>query len=106
MKITGGVLAALLFMSTMALGEQHASYAEPFPQSANPAAYSTDEERMPSGNAVLPAAMAANEDGMITAFSEPRDTIQLGFQFPGAANPNRTSDSAGHGLRFGRSQHG
>ena len=37
MKITSGVFAVLLLVAAVAVGQQHASYAEPFPQSANPA---------------------------------------------------------------------
>jgi hypothetical protein len=84
MKITGGVLAALLFVSTMALGQQHASYAEPFPQSANPAlAYGAADESSPSGNAESPSSMSANQS--VFAGSNRAD---LGSPFPRVANPS------------------
>jgi hypothetical protein len=81
MKITGGVLAALLFMGTIALGQQHASYAEPFPQSANPAlANGAAEESSTAVTADMPSSMAVNQDW--------RDKADLGSPFPQAANPS------------------
>ena len=90
MKITSGVFAVLLLVTTVAVSQQHASYAEPFPQSANPAlANGTADASSPSVNAELPASMATNQS--VFAGSNRAD---LGSPFPRAANPSlgRTGD--------------
>ena len=84
MKITSGVFAVLLLVTTVAVSQQHASYAEPFPQSANPAlANGTADESSPSVNAELPSSMATNQS--VFAGSNRAD---LGSPFPRAANPS------------------
>ena len=85
MKTTIGVLSVLLLVSALAIGQQHASYAEPFPQSANPAlANGAADEASPSVNADLPSSMAVNQS--VFAGSNSAD---LGSPFPQAANPSR-----------------
>jgi hypothetical protein len=100
MKITSGVFAVLLLVTAMAVGQQHASYAEPFPQSANPAlANGTAEELSLSGIAEAPSSMAAIQSStsevMLTSFSDQRDKAGLGSPFPSAANPSLANGSAG-----------
>lgn len=108
MKITSGVLAVLLLAATVAVGEQRASYAEPFPQSANPAlANGAVEESSTAVIADMPSAMATNQDwrgnadlgspfpqagnpslGRTGEEMSPDNTIDLGSPFPGTANPS------------------
>ena len=100
MKITVGAFTVLLLVATMAVGQQHASYAEQFPQSANPAlANGTADELSLSGNAEVPSSMAAIQSStsevMFTSFSDRRDKADLGSPFPSAANPSLANGSAG-----------
>jgi len=84
MKTTIGAFAVLLLVSALAFGQQHSSYAEPFPQSANPAlANGTADESSPSVNADLPSSMATNQS--VFAGSTRAD---LGSPFPRVANPS------------------
>ncbi len=100
MKITVGALTVLLLVATLAVGQQHASYAEPFPQSANPALENgTAEEMSLSENAGLPSSMAAIQSStsevMLTSFSDQPDKADLGSPFPSVANPSLANGSAG-----------
>jgi len=101
MKSSSGVFAVLLLAATVAVGQQHASYAEPFPQSANPAlADSTAEDRLPVSSA-MPSSMAASQSGTYTG---PRDKVALGSPFPQAGNPALSSGATGGAfLSFGHS---
>jgi hypothetical protein len=91
MKSAVGALAVLLLVSALAIGQQHSSYAEPFPQSANPAlANGTADESSPSVNAGLPSSMAINQS--VFAGSNRAD---LGSPFPQAANPSLVNGTAG-----------
>lgn len=84
MKTTIGAFAVLLLVSALAIGQQHSSYAEPFPQSANPAlANGMAEGSSPSVNADLPLSMATDQS--VFAGSNRAD---LGSPFPQAANPS------------------
>lgn len=99
MKITSGVFAVLLLATTVAVGQQHAPYAEPFPQSANPALTNgTAEQWSLSGNGDVASSMAANQssmsEGTLTAFSDRRDHANLGSPFPSSANPSLANVSA------------
>jgi hypothetical protein len=87
MKITSGVFAVLLLAAAVAVGQQHASYAEPFPQSANPALAngSAAEESSPALNGDVPSAMATNQSGTYTGRS---NNFALGSPFLQAANPS------------------
>jgi hypothetical protein len=90
MKITSGVFAVLLFVTTVAVSQQHASYAEPFPQSANPAlANGSAVESSSALSGDVPTSMATNQG--VFAGSNMAD---LGSPFPRAANPSlgRTGD--------------
>jgi hypothetical protein len=85
MKITSTVFAALLLVTTAAVGQQHASYAEPFPQSANPALANGAAEQSSSASSVdLPASMASRS----ATYTHDAD---LGSPFPQAANPSLES---------------
>ena len=87
MKITSGVFAVLLLVTTVAVGQQHASYAEPFPQSANPVlANGSAEESSPAVNADVPSSMASNQSGTYAGRS---DDVALGSPFPSVSNPSR-----------------
>ncbi|MGC2209199.1 MAG: hypothetical protein WA532_03715 [Candidatus Korobacteraceae bacterium] len=84
MKTTIGAFAVLLLGSALAIGQQHSSYAEPFPQSANPAlANGMADESSPSVNADLPSSMATNQS--VFAGSNRAD---LGSPFPRSADPS------------------
>jgi hypothetical protein len=90
MKFTSGVFAVLLLVTTVAVSQQHASYAEPFPQSANPAlANGSAEESSPALNGDVPSAMATNQ-GVLAGINR----ADLGSPFPQVANPSlgRTGD--------------
>ena len=87
MKFTCTVFAALLLVTTVAVGQQHASYAEPFPQSANPAlANGTAEESSSASSVDLPSSMASRSG----TYGHDAD---LGSPFPQAANPSLGSTS-------------
>jgi hypothetical protein len=92
MKTTIGWFAVLLLATTVAVGQQHASYAEPFPQSANPALANGTAELSLSGDAGVPSSMAASQSStaevMSLPFSDQRDKAGLGSPFPSAANPS------------------
>jgi hypothetical protein len=86
MRITSGVFAVLLLVTTVAVSQQHASYAEPFPQSANPAlANGSAEESSPALSGDLPSSMAANQS---STYSKRPDNFALGSPFPQVANPS------------------
>jgi hypothetical protein len=108
MKISSAVFAVLLLAATVAVGEQHASYAEPFPQSANPAlANGAAEEASTAVTADMPSSMSTNQDwrgnadlgspfpqagnpslGRTGEEMSPDNTIDLGSPFPSTANPS------------------
>jgi hypothetical protein len=95
MKITTGVLAALLLLASVAVSQQHASYAEPFPQSANPAlANGAAEEPSSAVSAEMPISMAS-QSGIYAAR---RGTFDLGSPFPQSANPALASGAAGESV--------
>ena len=95
MKITSGVFAVLLLATTVAMGQQHASYAEPFPQSANPALTNSAAE-----STAMPLSMATSQGG---AYTDQRSDVDLGSPFPQAANPALTNSSAGEAVLMGHS---
>lgn len=89
MKSVLGVLAALLFVTAMAMGQQ-----SEFPQAANPALENdTYWQTSPSvaDQSNLPSSMAINQSGtdvvMSPSFEERRNA--LGPEFPNAADPSR-----------------
>src|ERR1039457_4879035 len=89
MKITSGVFAVLLLVTTVAVSQQHASYAEPFPQSANPAlANGSALESSSALSGDVPSSMATNQSG---TYSERPDNFALGSPFHhwDAARPAR-----------------
>ncbi len=92
MKIASGVFAVLLLVTAVAVGQQHQSYAEPFPQSANPAlANGTADESSPTVSADVPPSMATHQSGTYAG----RDKADLGSPFPQAANPSLGRKSEG-----------
>jgi len=88
-----GVLAVLLLVSTVALGQQ---YQTPFPQAANPAlANGTAEQSSPSLVRELPSSMAANQSSTDEEAGR-RANANSGSPFPSVANPSQwtgTSDT-------------
>ena len=95
MKLTFGVLAVLLFATTLAVS-QPANL--PFPQAANPALQSGDTivplVVAQDYDANVPSSMAANESGMseqeapsVLAWHN-HNSGGLGSPFPSAANPS------------------
>ena len=93
MKITSGVFAVLLLVTTVAVSQQHASYAEPFPQSANPAlANGSALESSSALSGDVPSSMATNQSG---TYSERPDNFALGSPFPQVANPSLGRGTAG-----------
>jgi hypothetical protein len=92
MKTTVGVLAVLLLVSTLAIGQQYQPL--PFPQEANTAlAGSPADETSPSlVDADRPASMASDQ-AIPLAFSDRQDNPALGSPFPSAANPSQGSSS-------------
>jgi hypothetical protein len=90
MKITSGVLAALLLVTTVAVG-QYRPFTEPFPQSANPAlANGAAEESSTAVSADMPSSMASQSG----TYAERSGKFDLSSPFPQAANPalGRTGD--------------
>jgi hypothetical protein len=88
MKSALGVLAALLFVTAMAIGQQ-----SEFPQAANPALENDTYWQTPpsvAGQSNLPTSMAINQsstDVVMSPSFEERNT--LGPEFPNAADPSR-----------------
>jgi hypothetical protein len=86
MKITGGVLAALLLVTTVAVG-QYAPFTEPFPQSANPAlANGAPEESSTAVTTDMPSSMASQSG----TYAERSGKFDLGSPFPSSANPSNS----------------
>jgi hypothetical protein len=87
MKLTFGVLATLLLVSTIAVGQYGGG--SPFPQAANPA--------LKDGELVLPvispSSMAANQSG--TSDLAWQQKVDTGLPFPQAANPSLGSRTSG-----------
>ncbi|HYU45991.1 MAG TPA: hypothetical protein VEK84_07415 [Terriglobales bacterium] len=98
MKVTTGVFAVLLLAASVAVGQQHASYAEPFPQSANPALANGTVEESSAVISDMPSSMAISQNG---TYVIQRDRVDLGSPFPQAANPSLGNGTAGES--FGRS---
>ena len=97
MKITSGVFAVLLLATTVAMGQQHASYAEPFPQSANPALTNSTAEAV---STAMPVSMAMSQGG---GYADRRSDVDLGSPFPQAANPALANGSTGGTISIGHS---
>jgi hypothetical protein len=75
MNRTIGVFAALLFVTTVALGQQYQPL--PFPQAANPAlANRTIEKTSPSLNVNVPSSMAPHTptEAIATSRDQPNET--------------------------------
>ncbi len=85
MKLTLGVLAGLLFVSTVAVGQYGGG--SPFPQAANPA-LRNGEAALPL---ISPSSMAANSPSVLAW--HPR--VETGSPFPTAANPSLGSGTSG-----------
>jgi len=85
MKLTFGVIAGLLFVSTVAVGQYGGG--SPFPQAANPA--------LRNGELVLPvippSSMAANSPSVLSSHQK----VDSGSPFPQAANPSLGSATTG-----------
>jgi hypothetical protein len=91
MKSSVGVLAVLLFVTTLAMGQQYQPL--PFPQAANPAlANGAAEESAPAVGVDLPSFLATNQSG---AYADRRGKAELGSPFPQAANPALANPAAG-----------
>ncbi len=84
MKTMLGVLAALLFVTTLALGQQSNL---PFPQGANPALQNGVYAPAVAEQSNLPASMAINQS-VPASFLERRPTADTGSPFPIAADPS------------------
>ena len=102
MKIRSGVFTVLLLATTVAMGQQHASYAEPFPQSANPALTNSTAE-VSAENTAMPVSMAMSQGG---AYTDRRSGVDLGSPFPQAANPALANGSTGETISIGHSTQG
>jgi hypothetical protein len=104
MKITSGVFAVLLLAASVAVGQQHASYAEPFPQSANPALANGTVEESSAVVSDIPSSMASGQNGTYAIL---RDGVDLGSPFPQASNPallnGTATESFGHSTADGGS---
>jgi hypothetical protein len=89
MKSAVGVLAGLLLVSTLAVGQSYQPL--PFPQEANTALQGGSyEESAPSATADMPPSMAADqgdEQFSPTFTYEEHGDRALGSPFPSAANP-------------------
>ena len=87
MKSMVGLLAVLLLVSTVALGQE---YQTPFPQTANPALRNgMAEQSSPSLVRELPSSIAANQSNTSDATSPSfADRYDSGSPFPSAANPS------------------
>ena len=86
MKITIAVLAGMLFVSTIAVGQYGGG--SPFPQAANPALRSGEVVAPPL---IVPSSMAANSPSVLS-WHQKADT---GSPFPQAANPSLGSGTSG-----------
>ncbi len=85
MKTMFGVLAALLFVTTLALGQQSEL---PFPQGANPALQNGAYAPAVAEQGNLPASMAANQSFQ-ASFLERRPAVaDTPLPFPMAADPS------------------
>ncbi len=91
MKSTFGVLAALLLIATMAVGQQSQL---PFPQGANPAL--ANEESAPAvvDQSNLPPSMAVSQNGtnLESSSIRQRHDFDNGSPFPQAANPSSNTN--------------
>jgi len=85
MKLTFGLLATLLLVSTIAVGQYGGG--SPFPQAANPALRS-GEGPLP---AISPSAIAANSPSVLSSHQK----VDTGSPFPQAANPSLGSGTSG-----------
>ena len=84
MKQSVGVFAALLLVTTVALGQQYQTL--PFPQAANPViANGTAEKTSPSVKVNVPFSMAVKTTKEI---APSRNQFDSGSPFPSAANPS------------------
>lgn len=97
MKLTFGLLATLLFVSTVAVGQYGGG--SPFPQAANPALRS-GEVRLPlvvdqSYRAESPSSMAANPTGSSPSVLAWHHKVDTGSPFPRDANPSLGSGTSG-----------
>jgi hypothetical protein len=89
MKSAMGVLAVMLLVSALAVGQSYQPL--PFPQEANTALQGgLYEESVPSATADMPSSMAADQSNEITPSYryEERSDQALGSPFPQAANPS------------------
>ena len=84
MKLTFGVLAGLLFVSTVAVGQYGGG--SPFPQAANPALRSGEVVPL-----ISPSSMAANLPSVLSWHQK----VDTGSPFPQAANPSLRSGTSG-----------
>jgi hypothetical protein len=101
MKISSAGFAVLLLAATVALGQQHGSYAEPFPQSATPALTNSTAEESSPVSAVMPPSMATSQSG---TYTDQRGNVDPGSPFPQAANPALANGIAGESsASFGHS---
>ncbi|SRR6266542_3766934 len=87
MKLTFGLLATLLLMSTIAVGQYGGG--SPFPQAANPA-LRNGELALPL---ISPSSIAANQTG--TNDLAWHQKVDTGSPFPQAANPSLGSGTSG-----------
>ncbi len=85
MKLTFGLLATLLLVSTIAVGQYGGG--SPFPQAANPALRS-GESALP---VISPSSMAAGSPSLLSRHQK----VDSGSPFPQAANPSLGSDTSG-----------
>jgi len=93
MKLTFGVLAGLLFVSTAAMGQYGGG--SPFPQAANPA-LRDGELQLPlvvdqDYRADSPSSMATNSPSILSWHQK----VDTGSPFPQAANPSLGSGTTG-----------
>lgn len=86
MKTTIGVLAGLLFVSTVAVGQYGGG--SPFPQAANPALKSGEVVALPL---ISPSSIAANSPSVLSWHQK----VDSGSPFPQAANPSLGSGTSG-----------
>jgi hypothetical protein len=92
MKLTFGVIAGLLFVSTVAVGQYGGG--SPFPQAANPA-LRNGEFALP---VISPSSMAAHQSGTndeSTPSLAWHQKVETGSPFPQAANPSLGSGTSG-----------
>ncbi len=86
MKSTIGMLAVLLFVATLAVGQN----ALPFPQAANPALQDSDYYQQTAPTVVYqsqPSSMAANAGATVEIAPLPAYRERIIAEFPMAANP-------------------